>query len=47
MDNSAASDGVDALKSDTKSSMVKSVSCPIADITGILRLKIFLANFHH
>ena len=39
---SAASDGVEALKSDTKSQRVKSVSCPIADIVGILLLKIFL-----
>ena len=42
--NSAASDGVEALKSDTKSRIVKSVSCPIADITGISNLKMILAN---
>ena len=42
---SAAADGVGALKSDTKSEMVKSVSCPTADIIGILELKIACAIF--
>ena len=35
---SAAADGVGALKSATKSEIVKSVSCPIAEIIGILLL---------
>jgi hypothetical protein len=33
--NSAAAEGVGALKSATKSAIVKSVSCPTADIIGI------------
>ena len=33
--NSAAADGVGALKSATKSDIVKSVSCPTAEIIGI------------
>ena len=33
--NSAAADGVGALKSATKSQIVKSVSCPTAEIIGI------------
>ena len=45
IDNSIASGGVDALKSDTKSTIVKSVSCPIADTTGISKLKTTLAKF--
>ena len=36
--NSAAADGVGALKSETKSHKVISVSCPIAEIIGILDL---------
>ena len=32
---SAAADGVGALKSETKSQIVKSVSCPTAEIVGI------------
>ena len=32
--SSAAADGVGALKSATKSAIVKSVSCPTAEITG-------------
>ena len=33
--SSAAPDGVGALTSATKSAIVKSISCPIPDITGI------------
>ena len=40
---SAAADGVGALKSATKSAIVKSVSCPTADIIGIFELNIALA----
>ena len=36
MTNSAAAVGVGALKSETKSIKVVSVSCPIAEIMGIL-----------
>ena len=43
--SSAAADGVGALKSDTKSQIVKSVSCPTADTTGILELNISRAKF--
>lgn len=42
--NSAAADGVGARKSDTKSIMVKSVSCPTADMTGVLQLNTSLAT---
>jgi len=42
--NSAAPVGVGALKSATKSAMVKSVSCPTADITGIFDEKIARAT---
>ncbi|MNM95058.1 hypothetical protein D3C81_1074830 [compost metagenome] len=35
---SAAEDGVAALMSATKSHIVKSTSCPTADITGVLDL---------
>ena len=35
MTNSAAAEGVGARMSATKSTMVKSVSCPTAEITGI------------
>ena len=42
--SSAAADGVGALKSATKSAIVKSVSCPTADITGNLELNIALAT---
>ena len=41
---SAASDGVAALLSETKSAIVVSVSCPIAVIIGILELYICLAK---
>ena len=37
--SSAAADGVGARKSATKSVIVKSVSCPTADMTGVLELK--------
>ena len=43
--NLAASEGVEALLSDTKSDIVKSDSCPMADTIGIWELKIALANF--
>ena len=43
--SSAAADGVGALKSDTKSQIVKSVSCPTADTIGIFDLKISRAKF--
>ena len=33
--SSAAADGVGALKSATKSIIVKSTSCPTADMTGV------------
>ena len=33
-ESSAAADGVGALRSETKSQIVKSVSCPTADIIG-------------
>ena len=42
--SSAAADGVGALKSATKSAIVKSVSCPTADIIGISELNIALAT---
>ena len=42
--NSAAADGVGALKSATKSAIVKSVSCPTAEIIGIFELNIALAT---
>ena len=42
---SAAAEGVGALKSETKSHIVKSVSWPIALIVGMFNLKISLANF--
>ena len=42
---SAAADGVGALKSATKSEIVKSVSWQIAEIIGILLLNISLATF--
>ncbi|OQA15494.1 MAG: hypothetical protein BWY62_00590 [Firmicutes bacterium ADurb.Bin356] len=42
--NSAAAEGVGALRSETKSAIVKSVSCPTALITGILLSKIALAT---
>src|SRR5699024_11518982 len=41
---SAAADGVGALISATKSHIVKSVSCPTADIIGIFELKTSLAT---
>ena len=44
---SAASDGVAALLSETKSAIVVSVSCPIAVIIGILELYICLAKIHY
>ena len=43
-DNSAAADGVGALKSATKSAIVKSVSCPTPEIIGIFELYIALAT---
>ena len=43
--NSAAFDGVDALKSAVKSAIVKSVSWPTAEITGISDANIALATF--
>ena len=43
--SSAAADGVDALTSDTKSHIVKSVSWPTPDTTGILHEYIALARF--
>ena len=42
--SSAAADGVGALKSATKSAIVKSVSCPTADIIGISELYILCAT---
>ena len=42
--SSAAADGVGALKSATKSAIVKSVSCPTADIIGSSEAKIALAT---
>ena len=42
---SAASDGVAALTSATKSAIVVSVSCPIAVIIGIFELYICLAKY--
>ena len=42
--SSAAADGVGALTSATKSEMVKSISCPTAEITGIFEAKIALAT---
>ena len=42
--SSAAADGVGALKSATKSAIVKSVSCPTAEITGNSELYIALAT---
>ena len=42
--NSAAADGVGALKSATKSEIVKSVSCPTADTIGIFESNIALAT---
>ena len=36
--SSAAAEGVGALKSATKSAIVKSVSCPTAEIIGISEL---------
>lgn len=42
--SSAAADGVGALKSDTKSQIVKSVSWPTADTIGILEANISLAR---
>ena len=42
--SSAAAEGVGALKSATKSAMVKSVSCPTAEITGVLHSKIARAT---
>ena len=42
--SSAAADGVGARRSATKSQMVKSVSWPTADITGILEAAIVRAN---
>ena len=41
--SSAAAEGVGALKSATKSAIVKSVSCPTAEIIGIFELYIALA----
>lgn len=41
---SAAPVGVGALKSATKSAIVKSISCPTAEMIGILELKIALAT---
>ena len=43
--SSAAALGVGALKSETKSQIVKSVSCPTADTIGILDANIALAKF--
>ena len=43
--SSAAALGVGALKSETKSQIVKSVSCPTADTIGILDSNIALAKF--
>ena len=42
--SSAAADGVGALKSATKSAIVKSVSCPTAEITGSSESYIALAT---
>ena len=42
--SSAAADGVGALRSATKSAIVKSVSCPTADIIGISESYIALAT---
>ena len=42
--NSAAAVGVGALRSDTKSAIVKSVSCPTALIIGIFELNIASAT---
>ena len=42
--SSAAAVGVSALTSATKSDIVKSISCPTADITGILQSNMLLAN---
>lgn len=42
--SSAAAEGVGALKSATKSAIVKSVSCPTAEIIGIFELYIALAT---
>ena len=42
--SSAAADGVGALKSATKSAIVKSVSCPTAEIIGIFELYIAFAT---
>ena len=44
--SSAAADGVGALRSATKSAIVKSVSCPTADIIGILESYIALATIY-
>ena len=44
---SAAADGVGALISDTKSQIVKSVSCPTADIIGILDLNKYMDTKKH
>ena len=41
---SAAAEGVGALSSETKSQIVKSVSCPTAEITGIADANITLAS---
>ena len=42
--SSAAADGVGARKSETKSAIVKSVSCPTAEITGSSEAKMALAT---
>ena len=42
--SSAAADGVGALKSETKSDILKSVSCPTAEIIGISESYIALAT---
>ena len=42
--SSAAADGVGALISATKSAIVKSVSCPTADIIGVAASNIALAT---
>ena len=42
--NSAAAEGVGARRSATKSAIVKSISCPIADTTGMIDLDIACAT---
>ena len=43
----AAADGVGALRSATKSAMVKSISCPTAEITGMEHSIMALATDSH